>query len=78
MEIEKMKKNYIQPVAEVLLFRFTDHQMNTGSVYDGNGDKVSGLGEGEGGGTPGDDDIVWGDARGFSLWEDSEEDSYQY
>ena len=41
-----MKKTYKKPITEVLPMLFTDYQMNTGSVLDGSGNKVSGLGEG--------------------------------
>ena len=52
-----MKKTYKKPITEVLPMLFTDYQMNTGSVLDGSGNKVSGLGEGTGGG----DDSLWDD-----------------
>lgn len=65
-----MKKTYKKPITEVLPMLFTDYQMNTGSVLDGSGNKVSGLGEGTDGGVESDDKFVDGDARHFSLWDD--------
>ena len=50
-----MKKTYKKSITEVLPMLFTDYQMNTGSVLDGLGNKVSGLGEGTGGGEEGDE-----------------------
>ena len=65
-----MKKTYKKPITEVLPMLFTDYQMNTGSVLDGSGNKVSGLGEGTGGGDEDGDEFVDGDARHYSLWDD--------
>ena len=65
-----MKKTYKKPITEVLPMLFTDYQMNTGSVLDGSGNKVSGISEGTGGGVEGDDEFVDGDARHDSLWDD--------
>jgi hypothetical protein len=68
-----MKYIYVKP-STVIVEANGECLLNSGSVVNYDGTPAGNLGNGNGDGTPGDKGTIWGDAKGNSSWDDSEDD----